>query len=546
LGIRVDVVTESLRRALLVARSNPATTPLQLLAYAHAFPDADYTLLLVGEEEAGAAVVRQLCTELGVEVIDLATASARDFDCVIVHSYAHGDELAGLVSSLHHDEVWYYSDFFRNDFILAPGLDLSASVLIYFGWHLDDVGLRQELSAPAREVRIVPLESIRALWTMVGARIPTGLDAIPLIANDDLLVAVRYWGHGSMYQTLRLDTIVDAICDLDIPDSVRRVVIKRDPRALIDWNELMGRTRLRLRADLEVVEWEGPVESQALLGSLDVLDLYLFTRDWIHGHFFGFDGTPNVIVGITQPQAIIHWLDVGLLDSYFYNPTNRHMIEESLRWQQNIVAQYRSGQTTGLSSPYVGSHFRDLLNHPLSLETAIDRGFAGAIVNHLASTVELEPEPDLIALVTRVDALRRDRIHYERLWHAEEAVTDSLRGELAEHESQLVAKEAELSAARSELLAAEEAVLSLTSQLEASISEGERLQGVAAAELSATTAALREAEATAAQATAAGQEILSSRSWRLTSPIRAVSSGIRRFRPSRRPGALGNDERGHQ
>jgi len=524
----VDVVTESLRRALLVARSNPATFPLHLLAYAHAYPDADYTLLMVGEEDAGAAVIRQLCAELGMEVIDLATASARSFDCVIVHSYAHGDELAGLLASLPHDEVWYYVDFFRNELILPAGLDLSESVLIYFGWQLDDVDLRQELSAPAREERVVPLESMRALWNLVGERVSAGLDAIPPIAKDDLLIAVRYWGHGSMYQTLRLDTIVDAICDLDIPDSVRRVLIKPDSRALIDRHELMGRARLRLRADLEVVEWESPVESQALLGSLDVLDLYLFTRNWIHGHFFGFDGTPNVIVGVTQPQAIIHWLDVGLLDSYFYNPTTRHMIEESLRWQQDIVATYRSGQTTGLSSPYVGSFLRDLLNRPLSLETAIDRGFAGAIVNHLASTVELEPGPDLIALVTRVDALRRDRIQYERLWHVEVAVTDSLRGELAERDSQLAPKEAELSAARSELLATEEAALGLTSQLEASMSESERLQGVAA------------------EATAARQEILSSRSWRLTSPIRAVSSGIRRLRPRSRPGALEDNERGHQ
>lgn len=521
-------MTESPRRALLVARSNPATTALQLLAYAHAFPDADYTLLLVGEEEAGAAVIRELCTELGVEVIDLATASARSFDCVIVHSFAHRDELAGLLTSIPHDEVWFYADGFRNDFIFPDGRDLSESVLIYFGWQLDDPGLRRELSAPAREVRIVPLDSMRLLWNLVSARVPEGSGSLPQIAHDELLIAVRYWGHSELYQTFRFDTVVDTICDLDIPESVRRVVIKHDARTLIDPRELIGRTKLRLRDDLDVVEWEASAESQALLGSLDVLDLHLFTRDWIHGHFFGFDGTPNVIVGVTQPQAVLHWPDVAVLDSYFYNPATRLMVEDSLTWQQNIVAQYRSGQRIGLSSTHEGSYLRELFFRPITLETAIDRGFAGAMVNHMASTVGLETDPDLIHLVAWVDEGRRARIHCEHLRQVEAAVTDSLRGELAERESQLAPKDAELSAVRTEFLAAEEAVLSLTSQLEASIS------------------ALREAEATAAQATAARLEILSSRSWRLTSPIRALFSGFRRLRPSSRPGAPGNSERGHR
>ncbi len=489
---------------LVIYRGEVALFGVHLVAYIRAFPDAEYSLLPYGEEERGGQVVREICAAFNIAVVDVDAARTTSFDAIAVHSYVDPDVVAGLLAAIDHGEVWFYADMIRNGFTFPVGQDLSHSTLIHFGWILnDDSWAHGDVSTP-RDVRVVPLESIRSMWKLVGERVESDLTTAPQIDEHTLLIALRYWGNTSTYQTRQPDSLLDAITELDLPGGLTSVVVKHDPRSLLSAQDVIESLQASFGNDIRVSAWQDKAEVRDALGSLDVLDLYLFSGDWLRGHFFGFDGTPNVLVGATQSHATIHWPNVGRLGAYFFEPDAVGVVREGIAWQKDIVDQLSQGATEGLSASYDGSHFRSLFESRLEFDTALNRGYLPTIVDHLASTAGLPPNPDLKDLVIRIDGLKRDRLYFDRL--SQSRYID-WPGRIAEVEAAAAAREAQHLA---------EAVAAAAAREAQHLAEAEaRYRGLEAQYQEFAV----EHERTLAVLTA----VMGSPSWKALAPVRALT-----------------------
>ncbi len=409
----------------MLSRANVATFGLYLLAYAHAYPEAEYFLLGYGEPDAGTGVVNSLASRLGVTPITAEAAMAHDFDVVLTHSYVDTDVVSEILSGISFDQTWYYADLIRNGFIWPPQTDLSKSTLVFFGWELVDEVWALELAAPPRDVHVVALDSIRTLWSMVVEHAPGVLDVPPATDGSTLLIAMRYWGNTSVYQTRRAQSVIDAVADLELPSTVSRVVVKHDPRSIVPDCEVEDALRERLDPRVAVVPWTPDEAIHVALGSLDVLDLYLFAGDWLKGHFFGFDGTPNVLVGVTQSQVDVLWPRNERLRDYFIDPLAVSQVMETVEWQRNVVEQYRSSGATSITTTYSGQYFRALFTQNLRVDGALERGLLKASIDRIADSVGLGPDPILFELAVRVAGQRNDRLRYEHLWQVSRQSNES-------------------------------------------------------------------------------------------------------------------------
>jgi len=555
----------------MVAPGDPATFGLLLLAYAESRPGPEYSLLVVGEEDVGVSVLRRAAAKLSIEVISQPEASGREFEALVVHSYLHRSSLKQITESIRHRELWYYADSFRNGFIFPDGADLSRSRLIYFGWAHEDPTLTAHLASPPAAVEVVPLSSVERVWGVVGEVAGTGTEAPVSIGRHDLLVAMRYWGTPPWYPTRRRDSILDSVADAVVStvdhDRFTRVVVKPDPRSLVSSADVMRGLRDRLGPGREVIEWDEPEAPTLALGSLNVLDRYLFGSHWVDGAFFGFDGTPNPLVGLTQPGATIIWPVLSRLDSYFSEPHASEAVHNAVVAQQEVVARHRAGAVEPVIVSRSDTPYRWLFDRTTRFDEAAPE-FLRATVDRIASTVELGADPDLHELVSRVEGIRRDRIDFENafrhevqrveeltkgnqevtdLVHRLEAEVGSLTVANAENLAAIQRQDGEIAAGREEVAAARLEHDATRLELEATrhdldgareeIHTTRRELDGTRTELDAVRHAL---EATRHELDTERNyliELHNSRSWRWSRPIRLVGKVARAMRANLRGGA---------
>jgi hypothetical protein len=522
----------SARHRLLVAVGNPANFALHLLAYARCHPEDSYDLLMVGADDIGTEIIATIASRSGVRTLSLDEAGGVAYGSVVIHSYAERDGIADLLASLSFDEVWYYGDLFRNVFVFEPGVDLSRSTLIYFGWELTDPGQNARLAAPARDVRVVPLSEIRDLWRWVAEIADLGRSLPPPIGESDYLIVLRYWGVPPLYPTRRHDTLVHAIVDLGIPPGVTRLVLKSDWRSVLDPDEVIALVADRVEDGVEVVAWSEPESFAGRLGSLNVLDFHLFRGTWITGHMSGFDGTPNVVVAITQPDAEVHWPALDKLDDYFYRDEVIDDVRQVIGIQQGLIADFKAHGEGALQVVYDGSSFRAMLSDALPVRSVSDPVVVGALTR-LASSVLLDVDPDLQEITLRVDGLRRDRIRFERMWRDERHAGDALAMRLVALQHAVATRDVDLAAMRSANAELERSArVHATEAAALGGLEGRRLElederdRLRAALDAAKTEARGLADAAASLATAL-DAITGSRSWRLTAPARRFGAALR-------------------
>lgn len=159
----------------------------------------------------------------------------------------------------------------------------------------------------------------------------------------DLLVAMRYWGRTSMYPSTTAFAAPDAVKSLAIPASTRRIIVRPEPRSLVDQRRLTNRIRDVVPPHVEVVTWSEVIDDDPSLGSLDLLERHAYTQSWDLGAFFGFDGRPNVLVGATQPGTTVLWPRRQLLHRHISSRRAASAAAETVRIQHSVVSQLHAG-----------------------------------------------------------------------------------------------------------------------------------------------------------------------------------------------------------
>lgn len=501
-------------RALLIASGHQTLFSVHLLAYAHSYPDTEYSLLIDQTDDPGIGIITKIARSMDIAVVTLEEASEDLFDLAIVHSYAHGDSLRPMLSRLRCDEVWYYADMQGGRFIFDEQTDLSRSELIYFSWEIRDEDMLARLAAPPRATRIVGNGAIAEIWRHVNAIVDLGERTVQPIGRHDLLVALRYWGLGPQYLTRHPASVVDAIVDLGIPAEVDRVVIKWDHRSPLAPDAFLEALVSRWGADARIEWWEEHPDFSARLGSLNVLDFHLFRSMWITGHMMGFDGTPTLLAAITQPGVTLHWPDPQKLGTYFFRESTVAAVAQTIRTQQAIVRELRAGKDAPILAANDGAALRVLLTEAFTPDTATITELRATIAR-LAAAVGLEPAPDLGALVQEIDNL---------------LVAIRGRGELIARQEDLIRSQEQLAMGLSESNAKalrdvqrlEEERDSLASEVTLLSRETHRLDEVE----NAMVESIQREKDLAAQIA----DIRASRSWKMTGPVRSISARVRSIR----------------
>jgi len=289
-------------------------------------------------------MVEAYAREIGLTLSTLAEASEHHYDTVLVHSYAHWSALSEILAPLRVDRVDYFSDGLRNELrFRAPHPALgTAPHLLYFGYSLlNDIVGRQFGPLPAQTV---PLGDLAEFWHWLEVAHPShGRAPADALQATDLLVAMRYWGRSRMYPTASAMASADALGALSIPAGVGRVVVRPDSRALVSADRMLERIRDVIPSGVEVAAWSDLIDDNPSLGSLDVLDRHAFVQSWDLGAFFAYDGSPNVLVGATQPRTTILWPSRRLIRRHVIDKSAAAAAAETVRIQRTVVTQFRAG-----------------------------------------------------------------------------------------------------------------------------------------------------------------------------------------------------------
>lgn len=391
------------------------------LAAASRWPSDEHDLVVVGQRERGVELVEEYARHIGVVPTTLEEAAGRRYDSVLIHSYAHWSGLTQILSSLDCRHVDFYADGLRNELRFSPphpGIGSSGS-LVYFGYALHNELVAGQLGPVDHFV--VPLERYGAFWRWLAATHPSpGPRAGDVLGRDDVLVAMRYWGRSRMYPTPSPVTAADVIGQIELPGSTRRVVVRHDPRLLVSFPRILDRVRAVVPSDIEVRTWDETVGYDPSLGSLDVLDRSVFTESWDLAGFFGYDGTPNLLVGALQPRTPVLWPTAETIRSAIVEPRAAAAAIETIRIQRSALEQMREGAeapevtTPGLDEAAVLDEIDPRTYAGLEDWTSSE---ADAVLLAVLDVVGLDESADPGEVVARLHGLLADRLRFERLLH---------------------------------------------------------------------------------------------------------------------------------
>lgn len=418
-------------RHLLIA--NGAYLGTIVVAAAAHRPGEDHDLVLLGAREPGIELVEEYARHLGIVPTTLAAAAHRAYESVLVHSFAHWADLPGMLETLPAAHVDYYADGLRNELRFRPphpGIGTARS-LVYFGYALHNDLVSAQLGAV--DHRVVSLDQFAAFWQwLAGAHPSPGPRVADVLRPDDVLVAMRYWGRSRMYPTPSALTVADVLGGLDLPAGTRRLVVRPDPRSLVDFSRILARIREVVPPDIDVATWADVVGYDTTLGSLDVLDRFVFNESWNLGGFFGYDGTPNYLVAATQPATRILWPSAELLRDAIVDPTAAAAAVETVRIQRSAVEQIAHGvqvpevRTSGSGAAAVLDRI-DPQQHAGTSDWT--RSESEAVLLAVLDVVGLDESAEASEVIARLRGLFADRVHFERLLREHLAATNPAAGE---------------------------------------------------------------------------------------------------------------------
>ncbi|WP_149202568.1 hypothetical protein [Actinotalea subterranea] len=379
----------------------------------------DHDLVVLGAREPGVELVESFARTVGVVPTTMATARKRIYDSVLIHSYAHWADLQDIVESLQTTHVDYCADGLRNELRFNPphtGIQRVRS-LFYFGYTLHNQLVSTQLGSVSWQT--VPVDSLGEFWRWLERERPTERPRpSDVLHQDDLLVAMRYWGRSRMYPTRGAMTAADILGELDLPHGTRRLIVRADPRSLVDFRRMLARIREVLPPDVELTTWADLIGYDASLGSLDVLDRFAYTEHWRLGAFFGYDGTPNILISATQPGTRVIWPSSELIRNAIIDPAAAAATTETIRIQRAVAQQFSMDvkvpevSTSGTKAAAILDRIDPRSHGGVSDWT---RSEVESVILAVLDVVGLGCTADAGETVDRLRGLLADRVRFENL-----------------------------------------------------------------------------------------------------------------------------------
>jgi hypothetical protein len=250
---------------------------------------------------------------------------------------------------------------------------------------------------------------------------------------------MRYWGRSRMYPTPSPVTAAEVIGQLELPGSTRRIVVRHDPRMLVGFPRILDRVREVVPSEIEVRTWDETVGYDSSLGSLDVLDRSVFSESWDLAGFFGYDGTPNLLVGALQPKTPVLWPSAETIRSAVVEPTAAAAAVETIRIQRSALEQLREGA----AAPEVTTSG---LDEAAVLDAIDPRTYAGledwtsseadAVVLVALDVLGLDESADPGEVIARLHGLLADRLRFEHLFQEQSSMAGATASPRSQEASQ--------------------------------------------------------------------------------------------------------------
>lgn len=347
-------------KTLMVATESQALFSINLLAFAKAFPKGSFFLYLSGPRQSATKLIEAAAGEMGIEIVEPNQLQEFEFDEVLVHSWAHGESLGSFLESVCHHDLSFYADGLRPFFSAAAIEMYSPNSLIYFVYAPADTFLESRSRYDEITKRVVPLKAIRDTWRLIAEVAGLGSASFPKFENGDLFIVERYWGQSAFYQMWDSEGLFEIAKEVTADNHISRVIIKHDSRSLQSPEMSFQSARAAFGEGVEVQAFpEGNFGS--VLHELDVLDFYFFNFDLGKFDFFGFDGTPNLVCGFTQPESTIMWVDADRLKDVFLFQYSEQMVLDTVTHQRRVIELFKSGRMCEVSQVQIDGSYQELV-----------------------------------------------------------------------------------------------------------------------------------------------------------------------------------------